>query len=677
MKQSTKESVIECWIYDKFYRKLPTTHNFDKKYTEDLRKSALKTPFPTGINANDHEMIKAQINADYENKQWMIPPKPINEHVQKLFPQWSSWREAPVPVPAPASTTTARANPPVSNLQELPVTGNTKAKVHPFRDTGYRTRVVTEDVDTAGEENIKVEVTSDSEEQFVSWRERSKALRSKNSLFPPVDSVYENSSLAIDKMISQAPLFTAEVFDTDDDTGDSLGDNLQFSTFAQVRKSKLDLYSSELCEETWGVPLDDDEDRKAKEHLYLNTNTTWSTFICGLQGTGKSHTLSVLMENCLIPNKEVGILKRPLAALVCSYSPFTPIGSGKPCEVAYLAAPDPMSSIGEGYGSRRATKVTVLVSRSNYFNMKNVYDKIPEVTVRPLLFKASQFTAKTMLNLMSVQDDNNALYMQVVTRILREMSADNPEGFNYEKFKEILATQQFSGQQWQPLDLRLELLESFIGSESNRDPFDAASGTITIVDLTCPFVDAETACLLFSICVDLFCAAQGSASGKILALDEAHKFMTAKAASQKFAESVITNVRLYRHVGLRTIISTQDPDVHPQLLELSNFILMHRFDSPRWFEIIRKYVGFAVEQESDSRAETGSRKNQALKIFEQIMMLNPGEALLYCPRLVTTDGHRGDRQVAYLQNKLIKILVRRRLTKDGGVTRTALGNLDL
>ncbi|KAK6526610.1 hypothetical protein TWF694_005192 [Orbilia ellipsospora] len=571
---------------------------------------------------------------------------------------------------SPSKGTPASSGP---STQSVPVVGKGKQKAHIFRNTGFHARVITNDMDADGEEIIETE--TDPGAGYTDWNETAKALRAKKSLFPSTDNASENSGLEIAKMISLAPLFTGDVFDTNDDTNDFLGDNLQFSTFARVRRSELDIYSSELAEDPWGAPLEDDGDREATDNLYLNTNTAWTTFICGLQGAGKSHTLSVVMENCLIPNKEVGVLKQRLAALVCSYSPFTPIGSGKPCEVAYLATPDPASGIGEGYGPRCVSKVTVLASRSNFDNMKKIYEKIPGVTVRQLLLKPSQLTVKTMLNLMSVQDDNNALYMQVVTRILREMSAEDQNGFNYMKFKEILALEQFTQQQWQPLELRLELLESFLGAEDNPDPFDAKPGTITIVDLTCPFVDAEIACLLFSICVDLFCASKGGV-GKIVALDEAHKFMTTKAASQKFAESIIQNIRLQRHIGLRTIISTQDPDVHPQLLELSNFILMHRFDSPRWFEIIRKYVGFAVEnQDSDAQSDIGSNRSQATSLFEEIMVLNPGEAMLYCPQLVTTESV--GRQATLLKSRLLKILVRRRLTKDGGVTRTALGNPDL
>lgn len=50
------------------------------------------------------------------------------------------------------------------------------------------------------------------------------------------------------------------------------------------------------------------------------------------------------------------------------------------------------------------------------------------------------------------------------------------------------------------------------------------AGKLTIVDLSCPCVPAQTACSLFNICLSLFLE-QESKIGRVVALDEAHKFM--------------------------------------------------------------------------------------------------------------------------------------------------------
>lgn len=44
------------------------------------------------------------------------------------------------------------------------------------------------------------------------------------------------------------------------------------------------------------IPTDEEELASGVDRrLFLNTNIPWSTFICGVQGSGKSHTLSCLI----------------------------------------------------------------------------------------------------------------------------------------------------------------------------------------------------------------------------------------------------------------------------------------------------------------------------------------------------------------------------------------------
>lgn len=148
--------------------------------------------------------------------------------------------------------------------------------------------------------------------------------------------------------------------------------------------------------------------------------------------------------------------------------------------------------------------------------------------------------------------------------------------------------------------------------------------------------------------------------------------MSQTASSQQFAKSVIQNIRLQRHLGLRTVISTQDPHVHPELLELASFIVMHRFDSPRWFNTFRKHVGFHNTSEGENTAKDRETSKLAASAFETIMNLNAGQALVYCPRLLTVDYREVDEKVVRLGTRLIRMQVRKRLTMDGGVTKTAL-----
>ena len=135
-------------------------------------------------------------------------------------------------------------------------------------------------------------------------------------------------------------------------------------------------------------------------------------------------------------------------------------------------------------------------------------------------------------------------------------------GLPYKAFKHRLSLEGFSMAQSGPLKLRLDLLDSFMDGASKGDPvipmnkpdfpptkngrkaerqwieayeetlrqeavrqgklWDFAPGSLTIVDLSCPFVDDSAACALFAICLELFLESRGDV-GRVVALDEAHK----------------------------------------------------------------------------------------------------------------------------------------------------------
>jgi hypothetical protein len=71
--------------------------------------------------------------------------------------------------------------------------------------------------------------------------------------------------------------------------------------------------------------------------IFFNIAAPSSTFICGSQGSGKSHTLSCLLENCLIPS-DASKLPRPLTGLVFHYDTFISDVGGSPCEAAFLSS---------------------------------------------------------------------------------------------------------------------------------------------------------------------------------------------------------------------------------------------------------------------------------------------------------------------------------------------------
>ena len=147
--------------------------------------------------------------------------------------------------------------------------------------------------------------------------------------------------------------------------------------------------------------------RRDDPRIFLNVNTPWSAFICGSQGSGKSHTLACMLENCLVPST-LGKLPCPLAAVVFHYDRFTSYASSQICEAAYLCS--------------SGIPVKVLVSPTNFWRMRTAYQTLPGLPsnakkpeVVSLLFKEKQLDVSRMMNLMAVNEKDGPmpLYIEV------------------------------------------------------------------------------------------------------------------------------------------------------------------------------------------------------------------------------------------------------------------------
>lgn len=155
--------------------------------------------------------------------------------------------------------------------------------------------------------------------------------------------------------------------------------------------------------------------------------------------------------------------------------------------------------------------------------MKALYTQIPGVTVQPFILRPKDLNISIMLTLMSVnQTQATPLYMGIVTKILRNMASEAAEAFNYPEFRRRLDDTGLDRKQEEFLNQRLDLLESFLDLDGSTTSPIFAAGEMSIIDLSCPFVDGSTACVLFKIAMDLYLESD-PAIGKVIVLDEAHK----------------------------------------------------------------------------------------------------------------------------------------------------------
>ena len=277
--------------------------------------------------------------------------------------------------------------------------------------------------------------------------------------------------------------------------------------------------------------LQDKSFKADRDVVYANMNAPWSAFICGSQGAGKSHTFSCLLENALLSPNAAGVLPDPLTGVVFHYDKFTSSSSTQLCEAAYLC------SVG--------VHVQVLVSPSNIHAMHTLYHNLPGLPasapkpqIRALKLHENHLNVGNMKTLMNVDTSasRTPLYIAVLDKILRDMAKERAgrPGFSYTEFKDRLRRAGFTRDQLGPLGLRLQLLEEFLdqsrASSSYENIFNRGKGSLTIIDLSCPFVDENAACALFSICLSLFLERR-NAGGRIIGLDEAHKVIVSSQMS--------------------------------------------------------------------------------------------------------------------------------------------------
>jgi hypothetical protein len=270
--------------------------------------------------------------------------------------------------------------------------------------------------------------------------------------------------------------------------------------------------------------------------------------------------------------------------------------------------------------------------------------------------------------------------------ILRVMAIES-EGrgeFKYATFKTRLAATKFSGEQNGPMRLRMDLLESFMKPSTiwsdrilenmENDFLVGKKGELTIVDLTDPVIDADSACVLFDLCLSVFIE-QTKTVQKIIALDEAHNYLSEDSAATKaFTDNLLRKIREQRHLGVRTVIATQEPSINTQLLDLCSFTMVHRCTSPAWFKVLKQHIAALFldspifTDKSDGMDGIAEPSQGEKAVFQQIVRLNLGESLLFCPSAAIDVADQG---IEKMEGGYVKFKTRQRVTADGGGNRTA------
>ena len=156
--------------------------------------------------------------------------------------------------------------------------------------------------------------------------------------------------------------------------------------------------------------------------------------------------------------------------------------------------------------------------------------------------------------------------------------------------------------------------------------------------------------------------------------------MNSSAEALAFTDTVLSTDRFQRHLGARIIISNQEPTISATLLNLCSIIIVYRFTSLEWFRSLQQHLAAAAidmlfqgTKSTSGRAPRGNDgndldQNTATSIFDDIVRMKVGEALLFAPNAIVGAEilHTGKASVDRLGAAYLRVKGQERLTAGGG-----------
>lgn len=260
------------------------------------------------------------------------------------------------------------------------------------------------------------------------------------------------------------------------------------------------------------------------------------------------------------------------------------------------------------------------------------------IEVLPLKFSSNELRAEHWRFLMGAIG-NQSTYIRQLQRIMRAHRRD----LRLDVIRQAVEDSALSDNLKQLAQQRLDLAADYIDDGAQVKAL-VRPGRVIIVDLRDEFIEKDEALGLFVVLMQLFADAQvnGKRFNKLVVFDEAHKYIE----SPDLVDGLIESVREMRHKGMSVLIASQDPPSVPiSLIELSSHVILHKFTSPAWLKHLQK-------------AKTALADLSPAKLAA----LMPGEAFVWSGT-ATEDA---------FTRQAVKVLLRPRVTRHGGGTRTAV-----
>ena len=367
----------------------------------------------------------------------------------------------------------------------------------------------------------------------------------------------------------------------------------------------------------------------------LDLNETHTISLFGVQGGGKSYTLGSVIEAATLPAPPVNQLPRPLATIVFHYSPTLDYEPEFTSMVVPNADQPQIRDLMSRYGGTPAglEDVVILVPADQLEQRRLQH---PSLTVLPLKFGSGELRAEHWRFLMGAVG-NQSTYIRQLQRIMKAHRNDLRLDVIRDGVTQSGLPDNLKQLAQQRLDLAAEYIDDSVSIKDIVRP-----GRMIIVDLRDEFIEKDEALGLFVVLMQLFADAQRERFNKLVVFDEAHKYID----SPDLVDGLVESVREMRHKGMSVLVASQDPPSVPiKLIELSDVVILHKFNSPAWLRHMQKATV--------SLADLTPAKMASLA---------PGEAYVWSSRSTEADFTRG----------AVRLRLRPRMTRHGGDTRTAV-----
>lgn len=372
----------------------------------------------------------------------------------------------------------------------------------------------------------------------------------------------------------------------------------------------------------------------------IDHNAPSSILLAGLQGAGKSYTLTCIAHGFLQPIPGVNKLPKPGSAVFIHWHRL-PTYKPEILTVLYPnTVPDQVKLLGDWGGKATAMRHedVVLLCPPGMEGARRA--EFPGLEVLPLRFTLPELTNEQRQVFLGC---DNTAKQTLATEYLNEILSQNRDATTLEPIEAALNSPDcpLSPQELREIRFRLKLLQRFITTE-NSFASQMRSGRLVVVDLRDPFLHKSNVQRIIIVLLQQIGAIKLDC-GKMAIVDEAHAIM----GDPDLDIALTDQARLMRHTGTTMVLASQSlKDMPLDLIEMSNIVITHRYDSPRWHSHLR-----AVKGAYDH-----------VQLADQ-MALGTGEGFLWSSR--TTD--------AAIRAKPARIRIRISACMPGGETVFATG----